>query len=115
VLSRAFLKYAKVTPRKARRVADLVRGKRAGEAMVNLRFMPYRAAKIIEKVLRSAMANAQQKKTVDPEGLKISNIYVDEGPIMKRLMPRAMGRANIIKKKTSHITLHLSEDGEQEE
>jgi large subunit ribosomal protein L22 len=59
------------------------------------------------------MANAQQKKTVDPEGLRISKIFVDTGPVMKRLQPRAMGRANIIKKRMSHITLHLSEDEEE--
>jgi large subunit ribosomal protein L22 len=107
----ALLKYARVTPRKARRVADLIRGKRAGEAMVALRFMPYRAAKDVEKLLKSAMANAQQKKTVDPEGLRISRIFVDNGPTMKRMRPRAMGRANVIKKRMSHITVHLSEEG----
>jgi len=112
MLSRALLKYARVTPRKARRVADLIRGKRAGEAMVALRFMPYRSAKVIEKVLRSAMANAQQKKTVDPEALRVSKVFVDDGPTLKRMRARAMGRANVIKKRMSHITLYLSEEGE---
>ena len=98
-----------MTPRKARRVADLIRGKQAGAAMLSLRFMPYRAARLIEKILKSAMSNAQNKKTVDAEGLRISAVFVDCGPTMKRMMPRAMGRATVIKKRTSHITLQLSE------
>lgn len=114
MLSKSMIRYARVTPRKARRVVDLIRGKRAGEAMLSLRFMPYRAAKLVEKVLKSAMANAQQKKNIDPETLLISKAFVDQGPTMKRMMPRAMGRANIIKKRTSHITLHLSEKEEEE-
>jgi large subunit ribosomal protein L22 len=107
--TKAIYKYARVTPRKARRVVDLLRGKKAGEAMVSLRFMPYRAARLVEKLLKSAMANAEQK-SADSEGMKISRIVVDEGPTMKRLRPRAMGRANIIKKRTSHITVHLSDE-----
>lgn len=114
MLAKSSIRYARVTPRKARRVVDLIRGKRAGEAIVSLRFMPYRAAKLVEKVLKSAMANAQQKKSVDPEGLLISGAFVDQGPTMKRMRARAMGRANIIKKRTSHITVHLSEEGEEE-
>lgn len=108
--SRAVIKYARVTPRKARRVVDLIRGRKAGEAMLSLRFMPYRAARQVEKVLRSAMANAEQKNAVDPEAMRISRAFVDQGPTMKRLMPRAMGRANIIKKRMSHITLYLSDE-----
>ncbi len=91
---------------------DLVRGRKAGDAMVSLRFMPYRGAKIIEKVLKSAMSNAGTDKNVDPEEMVISKALVDEGPVMKRMRPRAMGRANIIKKKMSHITIYLS-GGEQ--
>lgn len=108
--SMAVHKYARVTPRKARRVVDLIRGKRAGDALVSLRFMPYRAARLVEKVLKSAISNAEQKKAKDAEALLISKALVDVGPTMKRVMPRAMGRANIIKKRTSHITLHLSGD-----
>jgi large subunit ribosomal protein L22 len=111
--SKAIHRFARVTPRKARRVADLIRGKRAGEAVVALKFMPYRAAKVVEKVLKSAMANAQQKKTaVDADALRISGIFVDQGPSMKRVHARAQGRANIIKKRTSHITVQLAEEGE---
>lgn len=108
--TRAIVRYARVTPRKARRVVDLIRGRKAGDALVSLRFMPYRAARDVEKLLKSAMSNAQQKNVTDPESLKIQKAFVDQGPVMKRLMPRAMGRANVIKKRTSHITLYLSDD-----
>lgn len=108
--TRAIVRYARVTPRKARRVVDLIRGRKAGDALVSLRFMPYRAARDVEKLLKSAMSNAQQKNVTDPESLKIQKAFVDQGPIMKRMMPRAMGRANVIKKRTSHITLYLSDE-----
>ncbi len=108
--SKAVLRYARITPRKARRVIDLVRGRKAGEAMVALRFMPYRGARFVEKLLRSAMANAEQKDVTVPEDMRIVKAYVDEGPVMKRLFPRAMGRANIKKKKSSHITIVLAEE-----
>lgn len=107
--TKAIYKYARVTPRKARRVVDLIRGKQAGEAMISLKFMPYKAARLVEKTVRSAMANAEQKaESIDVEKLRITKVVVDEGPTMKRLRPRAMGRANIIKKRTSHITVHLT-------
>jgi large subunit ribosomal protein L22 len=108
--SRAILRYARITPRKARRVVDLVKGKNAGDAILFLRFMPYRGARIVEKVLESAIANAEQKKAVNPESMKIVKAFVDQGPATKRVEPRAMGRANVIKKRTSHITLVLSEE-----
>jgi large subunit ribosomal protein L22 len=110
VQTRAIVRYVRVTPRKARRVVDLIRGRKAGDALVSLRFMPYRAARDVEKLLKSAMSNAQQKNVTDPESLKIQKAFVDQGPIMKRMMPRAMGRANVIKKRTSHITLYLSDE-----
>jgi large subunit ribosomal protein L22 len=109
--SKAILKYARITPRKARRVVDLVRNKNAGDAIVFLRYMPYRGARFVEKLLKSAMANAEQKKAVNPEEMKIIQAFVDQGPVMKRVEPRSMGRANIIRKRTSHITLVLSEEG----
>lgn len=109
--AKAILKYAKVTPRKARRVVDLIRGKRAGAAMLSLRFMPYRAARPIEKLLKSAMANAENKiANTDAEALVISRAFVDQGSTMKRVEQRAMGRANIIKKRSCHITLVLTEE-----
>jgi large subunit ribosomal protein L22 len=106
--ARAVLRYARITPRKARRVVDLIRGKRAGDALISLRFMPYRAARYVEKLLKSAMANAEQKEAVDATRMVISKACVDVGPSMKRMEPRAQGRANVIRKRTSHITIHLS-------
>jgi large subunit ribosomal protein L22 len=108
--SKAILKFARITPRKARRVVDLIRYKNAGDALLFLRFTPYRGAKFVEKLLKSAMANAEQKKAVNPDEMKIVKAFVDQGPVMKRVEPRAMGRANVIRKRTSHITLVLSEE-----
>ncbi|MBE0427572.1 MAG: 50S ribosomal protein L22 [Nitrospirae bacterium] len=107
--ARAVLKYARITPRKARRVVNLIRNKSAGDAIIFLKFMPYRGARFVEKLLKSAMANAEQKKAVNPESM-IVKAYVDHGSTMKRVEPRAMGRANIIKKRSCHITLVLSEE-----
>jgi len=107
--SKAILRYARIAPRKVRRVTDLIKGRKAGEAVISLKFFPHRAAKIVTKVLRSSMANAEQKKVADPESMKITKIFIDQGPVMKRMMPRAMGRADTIRKRTSHITLILEE------
>jgi len=108
--SKAILKYAKCTPRKARRVVDLIRGKKAGDALISLKFMPYRGARFIEKILKSAMHNAEQKNNnVDSEALLIK-AFVDEGSMMKRVEQRSMGRANMIKKKSCHITVILTEE-----
>lgn len=107
--SKAILKFARIAPRKARRVVDLIRGKKAGDALIALRFMPYRGADVVEKVLKSAMSNAEQKKAVNPEDMTIK-VFVDQGPTMKRMEPRAMGRANVIRKRMSHITVILSEE-----
>jgi len=107
--ARAKLRYIRVTPRKARLVVDVIRGKKAGEALSILKFMPQHASRVIEKLLKSAIANAEQKNIGDVDRLKIKTAFVDQGPVMKRVMPRAMGRANIIKKRTSHITLVLGE------
>jgi large subunit ribosomal protein L22 len=107
--SKAILKYAKVAPRKVRRVTTLIKGKKAGDALINLKFLPHSGAKIVAKVLRSAMANAEQKKVADPETMKVKNVLVDQGPTMKRMNPRSMGRTDMIRKRTSHITLILEE------
>jgi large subunit ribosomal protein L22 len=107
--SKAILKYAKVAPRKVRRVTTLIKGKKAGDALINLKFLPHRGAKIVAKVLRSAMANAEQKKVADPETMNVKNVLVDQGPTMKRMNPRSMGRTDMIRKRTSHITLILEE------
>jgi large subunit ribosomal protein L22 len=109
--AKAIHKYAHITPRKARRVIDLIRGKQASAAIVSLRYMPYRGAKVIEKVLRSAMANAEQKNAhLDIDKLKVKEAFADQGPSMKRVEPRAQGKGNMIKKRTSHITIVVSEE-----
>jgi large subunit ribosomal protein L22 len=111
MVSKAILRHARITPRKARRVVDLIRGKKAAEALLSLRFMPYRGASSVEKLLKSAMANAEQKNTqVDIDKLRIKTVFVDNGPFMKRMEPRSMGRANVIKKRSCHITIILSEE-----
>jgi len=108
--AKAIHKFAHITPRKARRVMDLIRGKQASAAIVSLRFMPYRGAKLIEKVLKSAMANAEQKNAhLDIDKLRVKEAYADQGPAMKRMEPRAQGRGNMLKKKTSHLTIVVSE------
>ena len=109
--SRAILKYAKITPRKARRVIDLIRGKRASDALVLLKYMPYRGSRHIERLLKSAMANAEKKERhIDIDKLKIATAIVGQGPVMKRMESRAMGRPNVIKKRTSHITIILARE-----
>jgi large subunit ribosomal protein L22 len=106
---RARLRFVRMGPRKARLVADLIRGKGSEEALNILRFTKKGAAKIISKVLKSAIANATQKKSVDVDRLYVKRVTVDQGPMMKRFMPRALGRATMIRKKTSHIQIVLDE------
>jgi large subunit ribosomal protein L22 len=105
---KAKLRFTRIAPRKARLVADLIRGKRSEEALSILTFTPKAAARIIIKLLRSAIANADQKK-IDVDRLYVKTIMVDQGPTMKRFMPRALGRATTIRKRTSHITIVLDE------
>lgn len=104
------LRFARISARKARLVADLVRGLPVDEALNILKFTKRRGAALISKVLHSALANATQSAGVDEDKLYISFICVDEGPTAKRWMPRAMGRATRIRKRTSHIGLGVSED-----
>ena len=92
----------------ARQVIDLIRGKMVGDARNILTFTPLHAARIVKKVLDSAVANAEQKKIADLDSLKISKAFVNQGVTMKRLRARAMGRGNVIRKRSSHITLVLS-------
>ncbi|OGP55295.1 MAG: 50S ribosomal protein L22 [Deltaproteobacteria bacterium RBG_13_52_11b] len=106
---RAKLRFVRMGPRKARLVADLIRGKGSEEAVNILRFTQKAAAKIISKLLKSAIANATQKKSIDIDRLYVKQITVDQGPMMKRFMPRALGRATTIRKKTSHIQIVLDE------
>jgi large subunit ribosomal protein L22 len=90
-------------------VADLVRGKRSEEALNILSFTKKASAKILIKLLKSAIANATQKKTIDIDRLYVKQIMVDQGPTMKRFQPRALGRATTIRKRTSHIHIILDE------
>ncbi len=107
---RARLRFVRIAPRKAQLVADLIRGKGSEEALNILTFTKKAAAKILIKCLKSAIANATQKKTVDIDRLYIKKITVDQGPTMKRFQPRAMGRATTIRKRSSHITIILDEE-----
>jgi large subunit ribosomal protein L22 len=112
VRAQAKLRYSTVTPMKARRVVDLVRGLPADEALAVLRFAPQAASEPVYKVLESAVANAQhmaqqRNERLDVEDLVVSQAYVDEGPTLKRFRPRAQGRAYRIRKRTSHITIHV--------
>ena len=108
-LYRAHLKNFRMSARKARLVADLVRGKLVQDALDILRFKNKKAAPVIAKMVRSAIANAKNTSTVDVDNLMIAQIFVDVGPTMKRFMPRAQGRAASIKKRSSHITLTIAE------
>lgn len=102
-------KFMRITPRKARLVVDMIRGKKVDQALAILNFTPRAASKIVTNLLKSAVANASQKEGVDINNLMVKSICVDQGPSMKRFMPRAMGRASQIKKRTSHITVVLEE------
>ncbi|MDW8066180.1 MAG: 50S ribosomal protein L22 [Aquificaceae bacterium] len=110
--ARAILRYAKVSPTKARQVLRIIQGMKAGEALYQLRFIPKKSARIVEGVLRSALANAEQKG-MDLDKLIIKKAVADEGPMYKKWMPRAHGRATMIRKRTSHITLVLEEKEEE--
>ncbi|TDA68600.1 MAG: 50S ribosomal protein L22 [Clostridia bacterium] len=107
--AKAVARYVRLSPWKARQVADLVRGKRVDEAIAMLAFTPKRASRVIEKVIRSARANAEHNYEMDGDSLYVAGIFVDEGPTWKRYQPRAMGRANVRRKRTSHITVVLRE------
>lgn len=107
--ARAVAKFIRVPPRKARLVLDEVRGRYALDALAFLRYIPNRAAGYISKVLSSAVANAANNHELDPERLKLVTAFVDEGPRMKRVQPRAQGRAYRILKRMSHITVIVQE------
>ena len=107
--AKATAKTIRVSPRKSRLVIDLVRGKSVAEAIAILKFTPNKAAGIIEKVLMSAVANAENNFDLDVENLVVSEAFVNEGPTMKRFRPRAKGSASPINKRTSHITVVVTE------
>jgi len=105
----AKLKFARLSPQKTRLVVDMVRGKAVQEALNILKFSPQRPADIVAKLVRSAVANAEQKGVSDVDRLFVKAVFVDQGPTLKRFMPRAQGRATRIRKPTSHITVVLDE------
>jgi large subunit ribosomal protein L22 len=107
--TKAVAKYIRISPQKARLVADTIRGMKAEQAVTTLRFMPKKAARLIRKVLESAVANADQTTSVDVDSLYVKKIFIDGGPMLKRFSPRAMGRATRILKRTSHITVIVDE------
>ena len=107
--ARAIARFVRVTPMKARRVVDLIRYLPADEALALLRFAPQAASEPVAKVIASAVANAEHNLRLDPAALIVGAAYVDEGPTLKRIRPRAQGRAYRINKRTSHITVEVSE------
>ncbi|MGD8783540.1 MAG: 50S ribosomal protein L22 [Thioalkalispiraceae bacterium] len=106
----ARLKYARISAQKVRLVADQVRGKPVEQALQLLSFSPKKAAAIIKKVLESAIANAEHNEGADIDELKVSTIYIDDGPSMRRWKARAKGRVNHINKRTSHVTVMVGDN-----
>ena len=107
--AKAYLKYLRISPRKVQIVADLIRGKDVGTAMAILMQTPKAASEPVLKLLRSAAANAENNFQMDPAKLYVSEVFATPGPILKRMMPRAQGRAYRINKRTSHVTLTVTE------
>jgi len=112
VEAKATAKYLRISPRKARQAVDLIRGKRAQEALFLLKVIPKKSARLVYKVLQSAIANAENNRGLDVDKLVVSQAFANPGPTLKRIRPRAMGRAYLIRKRTSHITVVVSEAGE---
>jgi len=110
--TRAYLKGTRLSPQKAALVADQIRGKKVDEALDFLIFNKQKGSAIIKKLLESAIANAENNNSLDIDELKVKNIFIDEGPTGKRYMPRARGRVNQILKRSSHITVIVS-DGKE--
>ena len=107
--ARATLSYARISARKVKIVADLIRGKKVDEALAIVKFTPKASSEILEKLLESAIANAENNNGMKAENLYVAECYANKGPTMKRVRPRAQGRAYRIEKRTSHITVVLNE------
>lgn len=115
--ARCVTRYLRVAPRKMRLVADLIRGMNVNDAIQTLQFTQKRAAVPVLKAVKSAVANlvnSEKASNVDPDKLFVKTVFVDEGPTMKRYLPRAMGRATLIRKRTSHLTLYVAEPQEEQ-
>jgi large subunit ribosomal protein L22 len=100
-------RFARISPRKVRLMADIVRGKLADEALELLRYQPHRGARMLEKVIKSALANAEDQRAQNINTLVLTDVRVDGGPMFKRMMPRARGMASVIKRRMSHIRVSL--------
>ncbi len=109
--AKAVAKHVRISPIKVRKIVGSLKGKPVETGLNKLKFMPQKAAGIVEKVVRSAVANADQNESIDVDTLIIQNVIVDQGPSLKRFRARARGRGSRILKKTSHITVILAEDG----
>lgn len=107
---KAVTKYVRISPQKVRMLVDAVKGKPVEDALNSLKFMPQKAANIVEKTMRSAVANADQNMGIDVDALFVRNLIADQGPTLKRFKARARGRGTRILKRTSHITVILAED-----
>jgi large subunit ribosomal protein L22 len=107
--ARASLNYARISARKVKIVADLIRGKKVSEALAIVKFAPKASAEIIEKLLKSAIANAENNHFMKSEDLYVAEIFANQGPTLKRIRPAAKGSAVRIRKRTSHITIVLRE------
>lgn len=107
--SSAKLRYARISPQKCRLVADQIRGETVDDALKILTFSSKKAAGIVKKVLESAIANAEHNEGADVDELQVSSVFIDQGPVLKRIQARAKGRANRILKRTSHITVVVAE------
>ena len=112
--STATMKYARTSPQKMRRAVDLIRGQHVAEARRILRFSGLGASRDLEKLLNSAVANAEQRPGVIAENLLVSKAWVDEGPTLRRYRPRAYGRATRVRKRTSHVTVVVETMGDEE-
>ena len=108
-IAKAYLRYVRISPRKVQIVADLIRGKNVGTAMAILMQTPKSASEPLIKLLKSAVANAENNFGMDPASLVVSEVFATPGPILKRVMTRAQGRAYRINKRTSHVTLAVAE------
>ena len=106
---RATAKYVRVAPRKVKIVVDLIRGKQVDQALAILAYTPKSAAPVVEKLLNSAIANAENNLEMDRSGLYVAEVYAKQGPTLKRYWARSHGRADLIKKQTSHITIVLDQ------
>jgi large subunit ribosomal protein L22 len=110
--AKAINRMVRISPNKVRPVMDLVRGKPVERALAILKYMPHKAAKELYRTIQSAAANAENNFEMEPADLVVKTVYADEGPAFKRIMPRARGRADRIRKRTTHITV-IVDDGEE--